>query len=112
MPVLFARSKEHDVTGPNRLDRPPVTLHASEPGQDQDGLPERMGVPGRPRARLEGDGGARERAAAGERRVDPNVAGKIIRAGAFADGCDPARLMSMPVRPSAGANLGRPSGRD
>src|SRR5208283_3193457 len=78
VPVLLAWLEKDDVAGPHRLEQVTLALHAAEPGQDQDRLAERMCVPSRPGARFERDGRARERAAAGKRRIYPNRPGEIL----------------------------------
>src|SRR5262249_33775954 len=54
VPVFFARRDPDDVAGANLLDRAAVTPNAAEAGDDDQRLPERMGVPGGAGARLEG----------------------------------------------------------
>lgn len=54
MPVLFARSEPHHVSRPDVLDWASFTLHPTGPRNHDQGLPEGMGMPGRPSARLEG----------------------------------------------------------
>src|SRR3954452_25056475 len=81
VPVLHARGKPDDVARPDLLDRATLVLHPAAAGSHDQGLAERMGVPGRARAGLEGDGGTANarRGTSLERRIDPYVAGEIIR---------------------------------
>jgi hypothetical protein len=56
-------------------------LHETDAGSDDQGLTERMGVPGRSRAGLEGDGAAADpcRRAALETTIDTDCAGEVLR---------------------------------
>src|SRR4051812_2827315 len=81
MPVLLAGRKPHDIAGPDFLDRPALALHPAKAGRHDQGLPERMAMPGGSRAGIEGDvrtaptGGIR----GFEQRIDADAAGEIIR---------------------------------
>src|ERR1700712_4386802 len=79
VPVLFAGFKPHNVARADFLDRPAFTLNASEPRRYNQRLAERVRMPSRARARLEGDvraahaGGLRRF----EQRIHPYGAGEI-----------------------------------
>ena len=62
VPVLLARREPDDVARPDLLDRPALALHAAAAGQHDQRLTERVRVPRRARAGLEGDGAHRRRA--------------------------------------------------
>src|SRR5947209_6332363 len=78
VPVLFAGLKPHNVAGPDFLDRTAFALHPAKPRHHDQRLAERVRVPGRTRAGLEGDkrpgnpGGLRR----AEQRIDANRAGE------------------------------------
>ena len=55
VPVLFARREPDHVAGTDFLDRSALALHATAAGGDDQGLPQRVGVPCRPGPRLECD---------------------------------------------------------
>ena len=55
MPVLLTWRKRHDIPRPDVLDGAAPTLHSSDACCDDQGLPERVGVPCRARARREVD---------------------------------------------------------
>src|SRR3954447_20610591 len=82
MPVLLARREPDDVARTDFLDLSPLTLHPAKAVRHDQRLAERMGVPGRARARLEGDerpgdtGGGRR----AEQRIDANRPGEPRRA--------------------------------
>src|SRR5689334_21618427 len=59
VPMLFAGGKPHDVTRANLFDRPAPALDAAGPGCDDQGLAERMRVPGGACAWLECHGDTR-----------------------------------------------------
>ena len=59
VPVPLAGSEPDDVARPQLLARAAFSRRPSESGGDQEGLAERVRVPARTRARLEGDGGRR-----------------------------------------------------
>src|SRR5215204_877592 len=59
VPVPFAWREPDGITGLDRLDGAALTLSPAAAGSDDQRLPERMGMPGRPRAGLEGDACAR-----------------------------------------------------
>src|SRR3954452_22831239 len=82
VPVLLAGWEPDYVTGPDLLDRPALALLPAKAGRDDQGLAEeRMGVPGRARARLEGDerAGDAGRIGRAQKRVDADRAGEILR---------------------------------
>src|SRR5262245_37410039 len=54
MPVLLARRRPDDVTGPDLLDGPAPALHPAAAGGDDQRLTQWMGMPCRAGARLEG----------------------------------------------------------
>ena len=98
MPVLFTRCEPHDVAGSNFFNRAAVALHPAKPADNDQRLPQRMGMPGRACARFEGDIGPRypRRVGTVEQRVDANDAGEPI-AGPLTEGCVPMRLISMVI---------------
>src|ERR1051325_10225063 len=53
MPVFLVRRDPYGVARLDLANRPALRLHATDAGDDVQGLPERMGVPRRARARLE-----------------------------------------------------------
>src|ERR1700733_1369092 len=55
MPMLLAGCEDHDVAGTNLLDRAAFALRPAAPCSDDEDLTERVGMPGRARARLETD---------------------------------------------------------
>jgi hypothetical protein len=61
VPMLLARLKPHDVSRPYLFDRTPVALDPPGPAGHDQGLAERVGMPGGARTGLEGD----------ERHADP-----------------------------------------
>src|SRR5579863_7144524 len=68
VPMLFARREGDDVAGPNLLDWAALVLRPAAASGDDEGLAERMGVPG----------GARRRVRL-EQRVDADHAGEPVR---------------------------------
>ena len=70
----------NQTTSPGRISSiGPPSLRPAEPGGDDQGLAERMGVPGGARARLERDAGAtRAPVRAPEQRVDADRAGELV----------------------------------
>ena len=58
VPVLLARLEPDHVARPDLLDRPALALDPAAARRHDQRLAERVGVPGRARARLEGDQGA------------------------------------------------------
>ena len=96
VPMLFARREPDDVAGPDLLDRAALALRPAAARGDDEGLAERMGVPGGARAGFERDAAPAARAGAfagnkGSMRTTP----VNQSAGPLADGCEPLRLMSM-----------------
>jgi hypothetical protein len=55
MPVLLAWQDPDHVPRPDLLDRPAPTLHPADTKGNDQGLAQRMGVPGSARPRLERD---------------------------------------------------------
>jgi len=55
VPVFLARREPNHVTGPDFFNRPAPALHTPAAGGHDQGLPQRMGVPGGPGAGLERD---------------------------------------------------------
>src|SRR5215469_16625341 len=80
MPVLQPRRKPHHVTGADLLDRGALALHPSEPGGDDQHLPERMRMPRGASTRLERDlAGTDARGLRRlEQRVDTNRPGEPV----------------------------------
>ena len=58
MPVLLAGREPDHITGPDLLDRAAPALRPAAASRDDERLTERMRMPCRPRARLEGYAGA------------------------------------------------------
>src|SRR5262249_60626159 len=52
VPVLLPRRKPDHIAGPDLLDRPALALRPAASGRDDQGLAERMGMPGGAGARL------------------------------------------------------------
>src|SRR5438445_6976068 len=80
MPMLHARRRPYDVARLDLLLLASLLLHPAGAGRHDQGLAERMGVPCRARARLEGDAGSGN---AGERfrleqRIDAHRAGEVL----------------------------------
>ena len=90
VPVLLARREPDHVAGTDLLDRATLPLDPAAAGRDDEGLAQRVGVPGRPGPGLQRD------AVAGrtgwhfrrEQRVDADRAGEPV-GRPLADGCDP-----------------------
>ena len=80
MPVLVAGRTPDDVAGADLDDRLAFALGPAAPGGDDQGLAERMGVPGRAGARLEGDigRGRAGRRRRGVQRIDADRPGEIV----------------------------------
>jgi hypothetical protein len=78
--VFLAGWNPDDIARTDLLDRAALTLGATATRGDDQGLAERMRMPVRARARLEGDAGAANPGGRGrfEERIDPNRAGKPI----------------------------------
>ena len=74
----------NDIAGANLAFRAVFAFHPAAAGGDNQPLPERMGVPGRARARLERDERRRNVRSLGFRkeRIDPDAPGEPI-GGAF-----------------------------
>ena len=72
VPMLLARRKPDHVTGMDFLDRAALPLDPTAAGRDDQGLPQRMGVPCRPSSGLERDAGTGRtcRSVCLEQRVD------------------------------------------
>src|SRR5436305_10331361 len=87
MPVFLARRTPHDVTRPDILNRAAFALHPAEAGGNDQRLAERMRVPCRARARLEGDLRTGDTRGLGrtEQRIDANGSGEPV-GWAFAGG--------------------------
>src|SRR5579884_3317964 len=96
MPVLFAGREPDHVTGTDLFDRASFTLGPPAARRDDESLTQWMGVPGRPRPRLEGHAGTRNESRVGrlKKRIDANSARKPLRRS-LADGSEPTRLISM-----------------
>ena len=78
--MLLTRRKPDHVTGPNLLDRPAPALRAAAAGGHDQGLAERVRVPGGPGAGLERDSGTGYACRIGglENRVDADSAGEPL----------------------------------
>jgi hypothetical protein len=76
--VLFAGLEPDHVAGPDLFDRAAVALDPAAAGDDDQGLAQRVGMPGRAGARLEGDQGAggAGRIGRAEQGIDPDRAGE------------------------------------
>ena len=72
--MLLAGREPDDVAGTDVLDRAAFALDAAGAGRDQEGLAERVGVPGGPCPGLERDAGAGDPGGCGrlEEGVDPD----------------------------------------
>src|SRR3954451_9849527 len=81
MPVLQTGRKPDDVTWPDFLDCAALALNPAKAGGHDQGLPERMRVPRRARARLECHvcAGRACRIVRAEERVDADRTGEISR---------------------------------
>ena len=96
VPVLLARGEPDNVAGADFFDRAAFSLRRPKPGDHDQRLAERMGVPRCPRAGLEGDGCASDAGRAGAlnsgltRNVPVNQSD-----GPLLDGREPLRMMSM-----------------
>ena len=105
MPVLLAWRNPYDISRPDLLDGPAPPLCASNAGRHDQRLTERVRVPCRAGAGLEGD--ARTGSASRNGRVEQGSIRTVPvnhSAGPFAEGCEPLRLISMSPpasRPSA-----------
>src|SRR5262249_21877550 len=82
VPVLLAGRDPHGIARPNFPDRRAPELHPADAGNDVQGLAERVGVPGGPRARLEPHPCAADarRRRGFDDRVLPHRAGEGFRA--------------------------------
>jgi hypothetical protein len=74
--MLLARFKPDDITRPDLLDRSSLALREPAAGRHDQGLSERMRMPGRARAGLKRDAGAADARRIGrlEQRVDADCA--------------------------------------
>src|ERR1019366_3555000 len=79
-PVLLSRRKPDHVTRPDFFDWTTPALHPAAPGRHNQGLAQRVGVPCRSSAGLEGDTGAENPRRRGrvEERVNSHRAGEIL----------------------------------
>src|SRR3954451_7267260 len=95
VPVLLARLEPDHVPPPDILDGPALALDPAAAGGDDQRLAERVGVPGRARAGLEGDQRHRYAGWLGRavERIDPHPAGEILFRP-LPDGCEPLRFIS------------------
>ena len=93
MPVLLARRAPDHVARADLPHRPAPTLDEAAAGRDDQRLSEWMGVPGAPRARLEGDAAAVPAGRRGrlEERIDADVAGEV-RVGSSSRGLRTVQL--------------------
>jgi len=80
MPVFFARSKPNDIAGPDFFNGSAFALRPAATGGDYKRLAERMGVPGRASAGLEGDAGSNRTGGSWRLKqgIDTDRAGKPI----------------------------------
>ncbi len=80
VPMLLARRNPHHVARPDLLPRPAPALGPAAAGDHDQGLAQRVGVPGGPGSRLEGDRGAgcARRSGGLEQRIDPHRAGEPV----------------------------------
>jgi hypothetical protein len=101
VPVFQSGRKPYDVAGTNLLDRAALALHPTEPGRDDQRLPERMGVPGRVGAGFERDLAGADAGRLGrlEQRVRPTVPVNQSTEP-FWEGWEPFLLMSISIRDS------------
>src|SRR5881275_1888951 len=80
VPMLLARRKPDDVARPHFLDRCALALNPPETRGDNERLPERMGMPGGARTRLEShvSAGRARRFLRTKQGVDAHRAGEIL----------------------------------
>ena len=80
MPMFFARRYPDHVSGTDLFDRAVPALYPAAAGRHDQGLAQRVGVPGRPGARLERDTGTvgARRSTCLKYRVDAHSASEII----------------------------------
>src|ERR1700704_3854532 len=80
VPMFFARGKPDYVTRSNLLDRASPSLRAAAACRDNQRLPERVRVPGRPRTGLECHAGADDarRIGCAEERIDAYRAREVL----------------------------------
>ena len=97
VPVLLAGREPDHVARPDLLDRPAPALRPAEPSGHDQRLAQRMRVPGRAGAGLEGDAGAARRAPDRAPRTADRCRTVPVKysAGPRPDGCEPLRLISI-----------------
>lgn len=101
VPVLHAGRDPDDVAWADLLDRAALPLHPAQPGRHDQHLAERVRVPGRAGARLEGDesAGRTRRGVRREQAVDAHRSGEVLerssRRGQRANPRDPQRLLAL-----------------
>ena len=80
VPMLQSGREPNHIVRANFLNGTAFALNPSHPGRDDQGLPQGMRVPGRPRARLECDapGGDPPWFSYWEERVDPHSSGEVV----------------------------------
>jgi hypothetical protein len=94
--MFLARRERHDITRPNLLNRTTFALGPTETGGHNEGLSDRMRVPGGSRTRLKRHQPTRDarRIGRAEQWIDPHRSRKQS-AGPLPDGCAPLRLISI-----------------
>src|ERR1022692_5301941 len=80
MPMLLTGREPDHIARPDFLDRAAPTLRPAATGRHDEGLAERVGMPGCPGAGLEGDAGAENTRRRGrvEQRVNAHRTGEIL----------------------------------
>ena len=108
VPVLLARGEPDDVAGAELLDRAAAGRRARpEARRDDEGLAERMGVPGGARARLEGDARRRDAGRCGASMIGSRRTRPVkYAAGPASEGFEPLRVICIFPSPAA---RGRPA---
>ena len=96
VPVFFTGRKPDHVAGVDFLNRTVPALHPTTTGGDNQGLPQRVGVPRCASARLESDAGTAHAARFGgvKQGINPYRTGKPV-GGPLAEGCEPILLISI-----------------
>jgi hypothetical protein len=97
MPVLFAWGRPDDVTGANLLHGFAVLLRPADAGHDNEGLTQRVRVPGCSRAGLEGNAGTPHTGLVGPLKEKTDILTVPVNqsTGSFAGECEPLLLISM-----------------
>ena len=97
VPVFFAGGEPDDVAGSDFLDGAAQALGAAAAGEDNQGLTQRMRVPGGAGAGFKGDAPATRAGAAAWNRGSMRTVPVNQSPGPLLDGCEPMRLISIIV---------------